>query len=294
MSHRFPRALSTLLATLTLCLVLMPKAGYGAMEHHFLYFPDKTLVGTPALAGLEFEDVSFPAADGVSLHGWLVPGKKDWPLILFCHGNAGNISHRIDNLLLFHRLGVSVFIFDYREYGQSAGTASEEGTYQDVRGALRFLQSRGWQPERMIYFGRSMGAAVALQLALEAPPAGLVLESPFPSISAMGWHHYPVLYFLLGWIFSASYDNLDKISRLHAPLLIFLGKKDLVVPEKMARKLFARANEPKAFHLIDGAGHNDTYVTGAEVYWNVWRNFLRQLFPGLPEQLPSDTSGGTP
>jgi fermentation-respiration switch protein FrsA (DUF1100 family) len=238
----------------------------------------RELVATPADVGLRYEEVFFPAADGVRLHGWLVPGLPGRPLVLFCHGNAGNISHRVENLRLFReRLGVSVFIFDYRGYGRSEGHATEEGTYADARGALAWLRGRGWEPARIVYFGRSLGAAVAVQLALEAPPAGLVLETPFPSVPAMGRHHYSLLYWLLGWALAARYDVEARIGRLHVPLLVFQGDRDTIVPERMARDLFARAREPKTFHLIRGAGHNDTLRHGEADYWAAWRRFLESL-----------------
>lgn len=260
--------------------ILLPGRSQAAMEHTFLYFPLSELVATPADLGLPYEEVRFPAADGVRLHGWYVPGEPGKPLILFCHGNAGNISHRVENLYLFRReLGVSVFIFDYRGYGRSEGTASEEGTYADARGALEWLEKRGWKPERTIYFGRSLGAGVAVQMGLEKAPAALVLETPFPSVAAMGRHHYPFLYLLLGWTVRARYDNLEKIARIRAPLLIFQGDRDLIVPEKMARRLFERANGPKTFHVIPGAGHNDTFDVGGSGYWDGWRRFLWEVFP---------------
>jgi len=256
---------------------LFPAPARGAMEEQFIFFPESELVATPAAVGLPFEDVRFTADDGTHLHGWYLEGESGSPLILFCHGNAGNISHRIENLRLFRRLGVSVFIFDYRGYGRSAGRPSEKGTYSDGRGALAWLAGRGWEPGRMIFFGRSLGASIAVQLALESPPAGLVLESPFPSIAAMGWHHNPVLYLLFGWwALNARYDNLDKIGRIELPLLVFQGERDAIVKEKMARRLFERANHPKTFHLIPGAGHNDTYEKGGDAYWQAWRRFLRQ------------------
>jgi hypothetical protein len=260
-----------------LCLATPARA---AMEHQFLYFPDRELVVTPALFDLAFEEVAFPAADGVQLHGWYVPGPSGAPVVLFFHGNAGNISHRVENLALFRRLGLGVFIFDYRGYGRSAGRASEDGTYADARGALAWLEGRGLRREQLIYFGRSLGAAVALQLALEAPPAGLVLETPFTSVAAMGREHYPVLHFLLGWLLNARYDNLAKIGKAHTPLLILQGDRDRIVPEAMARQLFAAANEPKRFYLIKGADHNDTYDVGGQAYWGEWRRFLRGVATG--------------
>lgn len=255
-----------------------PGTGFAAMEHHFIFLSDRTLIATPAAAGLAYEEVWFSAADGVKLHGWYVPGQPGRPLLLFFHGNAGNISHRIDNLVLLRRLGLSVLIFDYRGYGRSEGRTSEEGTYSDARGALGWLRNRGWQPQQLIYFGRSLGAGVAVQLALESPPGALVLETPFPSIAAMGWHHNPILYLLLGWLLDARYDSYNKIGRIHAPLLLFQGDRDSIVPERMARRLFERANQPKTYHRIEGADHNDTLDVGGERYWRQWREFLDQHF----------------
>ena len=274
----FRRKLPLFLFLVIIFLALAP-GNESAMEHHFIFFPDRPLVATPALYDLAYEDVHFPAADGTALHGWFLPGEAEQPLILFFHGNAGNISHRLNNLRLLHRLGLNVFIFDYRGYGSSAGKAGEEGTYRDARGALTWLQARGWSPPRIVYFGRSLGAAVAVQLALETPPAGLILETPFTSIAAMGRHHNPILYFALGWLLDARYDNLAKIGRIRVPLLIFQGDRDTIVPKSMARQLFDAANEPKNWHIIPGADHNDTYEVGGEDYWRAWSLFLRQITP---------------
>jgi hypothetical protein len=268
------------LATLTITLLLLADGAgaFEAMDRHFIFFPDRTLHATPTAVGLPYEEVSFPAADGVPLHGWYLPGDPAKPLVLFAHGNAGNLSHRIDNLLGFHRLGLPVFIFDYRGYGRSEGEPTEKGTYEDIRGALAWLKQRGWSPRRIIYFGRSLGAAVALQLALEEPPAGLVLESAFTSVAGMGRHHQPLTYALLGWwAVSARYDNLAKIGGLRCPLLLFQGENDTIVPSKMARQLLEKAPAPKSLHLIPGADHNDTYQMGGNLYWQQWQTFLDGL-----------------
>jgi len=259
-----------------------PAITEGALEQRYIYFPDRHLVATPAAVGLAYEEVRFAAADGTGLHGWFLPGDAGRPLVVFCHGNAGNISHRLESLGLLHGLGLSVFIFDYRGYGQSAGTPSEEGTYADARGALAWLQQRGWTPSRLLYFGESLGAAVALQLAVEQPPAGLVLEAPFTSIAAMGRHHYFLLHFLLGWLLDARYDNLDKIDRVRSPLLIIQGEADSIVPPAMARRLYEAAGRPKTLRLIPGADHNDLLFTGGSAYREAWREFLTALAGNQP------------
>lgn len=261
----------------------------GLMDQVFVYFPEKRVIGTPDDAGLNFEDAVFAAEDGTTLHGWFLPGEDGRPLVLFFHGNAGNISHRLENLRLFReRLGVSVFILSYRGYGRSEGRPSEAGLYRDARGALAWLEERGWNRQEMIYFGRSLGAAVAAQLALEAPPAGLVLETPFPSIDAMGRRHYPLLYRLLGWTVEGRYDTLGKIGEIRTPLLIFQGDADEVVPVAMAREIFQAANAPKTFHLIPGAGHNDTVFVGGEAYWQKWRRFVGEVTPPAETRSPRD------
>lgn len=245
-----------------------------ALEHQFLYFPDPAHEATPAAAGLVFEDISFTAADGTRLSGWLIPGEAQAPVVLFCIGNAGNISHRLDTLRLLNDLGVAVFIFNYRGYGTSEGRASETGTYADVAGAVTFLEGRDWQRERMIFFGRSLGAAIALEQALQTPPAGLIMEAAFTSIADMGRRHYPGLSFLLGWLIGAKYDNLDKIAHLTSSLLQIHGRLDSVCPPDMAEKLHSRATSAKQLLWVKEADHNDAFVVGGTLY----RETLQQAF----------------
>ena len=257
-------------------LFLMSSPVRSALEHHFLYFPDPIAVATPKLYDLEYEDVRFESGDGTLLNGWLIPGRTERPLVLFFMGNAGNMSHRLDNLIFLHKLGCSVFIFDYRGYGQSTGTASETGLYSDALGALSFLRQRGWDPRQMVYFGRSLGAAVALQTALVQPPAGLILESPFTSIRAMGRTHYLLLSLLIGWVIEADYDNLEKIKGLNSPLLIFHGDRDSICPPEMGRSLYGQAPEPKELAWIADADHNETFDKGGQAYRNKWQDFLQR------------------
>jgi len=248
----------------------------GVIERSFIYFPDRDLIADPAYMGLPFEEVSFAASDRVQLHGWFVPGEKEVTWLWF-HGNAGNISHRLENLKLLHdELGVSVFLFDYRGYGRSEGTPSEEGTYRDGEAALAYLRSReDVDPDRIVYFGRSLGAGIAVELAISHPPFALILESPVPSIPELARRHYP---FLPVWpLLRTKYDSLAKIEKVEAPLLVLHGDRDDVVPFGAGRKLFEAANEPKEFYTIRGAGHNDTYLVGGEEYFGVLRRFVENL-----------------
>lgn len=246
------------------------------LEHHFLFFPEAGHAATPASVGLDFEEVAFQASDGTRLSGWLVPGQENAPVVLFCMGNAGNISHRLETLQRLHGLGVAVFILDYRGYGRSEGKASEEGTYDDIAGALTLLHKRGWSPDRTIIFGRSLGAAIGLEAALHSPPAGLIMESAFTSINAMGRYHYPLITRLLGWFIEAKYNNLEKISALESPLLLIHGKDDTICPPYMAEELFARAPKKKQLFWIPGAEHNNGFIIGGEHYLQNLRQAIFQ------------------
>ncbi len=250
------------------------------LERYLIYAPDRQLETTPQSAGLAYEDVRFPAGDGTMLHGWLIPAPGAKLTLLWCHGNAGNISHRVDNTRYLHRLlKINVFLFDYRGYGASAGSLndlSEEGTYHDAEGALAFLRAR---PElastRLVYFGRSLGAAIAVELAKRHPPAALILETPFTSIRDMARVVLP--FFPVGGLLGTRYDSLSKIGAIRVPLLVLHGDQDDVIPFEQGRRLFEAANPPKTFYTIRGARHNDTYIVGGDNYFRAWAEFIRPL-----------------
>ena len=246
------------------------------IDRHFIYFPVRELFADPAAVGLAYEDVTFAASDGVSLHGWFVPGRSDLTL-LWCHGNGGNISHRLENLLLVHNeLGLNVFLFDYRGYGRSEGKPSEQGTYLDAEAALHYLDSRNdIHQDRTIYLGSSLGGGVAVELAMLRSPYGLILESTFPSIRYMARLSFPIL--PLHLFLQARYDSEAKIGRIDTPLLILHGDKDDLVPIQAGRRLFDAAKDPKEFHTIVGAGHNDTYLVGGKAYWDAMGSFIDRL-----------------
>lgn len=238
----------------------------------FVFYPDRELIGTPAAVRLAFEDVELTAADGTRLHGWFVRGTRPETLLWF-HGNAGNISHRIDNLrLLMDHLGASVFMIDYRGYGRSSGVPSEAGVYDDARGALAYLRRRpDLQADRIVYFGQSLGSAVAIELATHAPPRALILETPFTSVRAMASALMPLP---IGFLLPNAFDNLGRIRTLRMPKLFIHGDADEIVPYVQGRELYAAAPAPKAFATIRGAQHNDIYLVGGTRYFARLRRFL--------------------
>ena len=226
---------------------------------------------------MDYEDVNLTAADGTRIHGWHIPGRSKTTLLWF-HGNAGNISHRLDNILaLNQRLGVGVFIIDYRGYGLSEGKPSEKGLYMDAEAALAYLtEDLGLEPEReIVLFGRSLGVGVAVDMGTRHRFKGIILESGFTSIRDMAETSgslIPVPIVLA--LFEARYDSLSKIGRVESPVMILHGDRDDTVPFEMAEKLFEAAREPKTFYPIRGAGHNDTYHIGGEAYFEALEEFI--------------------
>jgi fermentation-respiration switch protein FrsA (DUF1100 family) len=241
-------------------------------ERGIVFFPDPQLVGTPGDYGLEFEEVWFTAADGVRLHGWWVP-RASAPVLLWFHGNAGNISHRLDNLKLLHNLAeVQVFIFDYREYGKSEGKISREGTFKDAAAAYRYVtEDRKIPAGELALFGRSLGTALATDLAVRVPCRSLIIESAFTNSSDMAKLFAP---FMFDWRPSIPYDNLGKIDKLKVPVLIIHGDRDEIIPVEMGRRLFTAARDPKELYIISGAHHNDTYLVGGKEYFERLRAFI--------------------
>ena len=247
------------------------------VDRSFIYFPSREIEATPGDVGLEFEDVRFQASDGVALHGWFVAGGGDATLVWF-HGNGGNIGHRVGNIReLVERLQISIFIFDYRGYGRSEGSTYEEGTYLDAESAITYVRSRGdVDPEKTIYFGRSLGCAVAAEMAIKYPPRALICESGFTSVRAITKSVYP---FLPGLqlLVTTKYDTLSKIERVNAPVMVLHGDRDEIVPFSMSRELFDAAKGPKRFYTIEGAGHNDTYYVGGPDYFEALREFVDEV-----------------
>jgi fermentation-respiration switch protein FrsA (DUF1100 family) len=245
-----------------------------SVERRFIYYPTRPLVADPAAVGLAFRDVRFTAADGVRLHGWLVEGRRPLTL-LYSHGNGGNIGDRVSIArLLVDHLGVGVFMYDYRGYGQSEGEPTEAGLVRDAVGARAALLREGVAAEAIVYFGRSLGAAVTVQLALAHPPRGLVLESPFASVRAMANTVLPGA----GHLFRTRWDTLATVRGLRAPLLVIHGDADEVVPYAQGRAVFDAAPEPKTLFTVRGGRHY-AMEAGWSDYWAAWRAFLDGLQP---------------
>lgn len=251
--------------------------GSGCAMKSLIFFPEKEITLTPADAGLAFEDLTLTTADGVKINGWFVPHPEAQTTILWLHGNGGNMSHRVGRIdRSHHMLKANVLIIDYRGYGRSGGRVSEKGTYLDAVAAYDYLLTRNdVDPARIIPFGASLGAAVAVELALQRKVQGLVLEAPFTSIREMARVALPWL--PVGGLIMTRYDNLSKIGRLEIPILILHGDRDETIPFSQGRKLFEAARGPKTFYAIPGADHNNTEAVGGEAYFKAIADFILRL-----------------
>ena len=250
-------------------------------EKSLIYHPSRGHDVSARGLGLAHESVSLTAEDGVRLDALLLPAKSSRVTVLFAHGNAGNLSHRLDRVIFLQaRIAADVLLFDYRGYGRSEGSPDEEGTYRDARAAYRWLtEVRKVPAERLVLFGESLGSAVALDLAISHACRALVLEAPFTSVPDMA---RVVLPFFPRSLVRTQYDNLGKVGRLRVPLLVLHGDRDEVVPFPQGRRLFEAAPEPKRFYAIPGAGHNDTYLVGGDAYWRTLAVFIDAASPPTP------------
>jgi fermentation-respiration switch protein FrsA (DUF1100 family) len=249
------------------------------LQPGMVFYPMRTLQATPDDWGLAYEDVALTTADGVDIHGWLIPHPQATHTLLFFHGNAGNISHRGDSIAIFNRLGLSVLIIDYRGYGRSSGTPSEAGLYLDADAAWLYLvEDRGIEPGRIILFGRSLGASVAADLASRVRPGGLILESGFSSARDMARHLYPGLHRVLYRRFDL--DAAGRLSRAAGPVLVLHSPHDEIVPYALGRRLFEAAPEPKEFVDLVG-GHNGGFLASQPEYERRLAGFIAALDAGM-------------
>lgn len=247
--------------------------------------PGRALTATPEDIGLAFESVPIPTADGERIHGWYIPfngARKSDGVVLFFHGNAGNISHRLESIRTFNRLGLDVLIVDYRGYGESTGKPSEAGVYADGEAAWNYLVAeRGVPPEKIVVFGRSLGAVVAGSVASRHPVAGLILESAFTSGKDMAARLYPFL--PAGLITRLEFPLAKFVRGIHAPVLVIHSRDDEIVPFDLGQSVFeAVASKDKTFVEIWG-GHNTGYVLSEPVYVPALESFFSRVLARNPD-----------
>lgn len=271
--------------------------GYGAiaglafaLQDQLLFQPSSRILATPDDMGMSYETVRLDTDDGETLHGWWIPApnvsRETSPVenarhtLLFFHGNAGNISGRLESVQQFHQLGLNVLIVDYRGYGQSTGSPSEEGIYRDAEACRRYLtETKGLAPQTIIVFGRSMGGGAATWLAARKQPGAVILESVFTNVPDVGAHHYSFL--PVRALATNQFDNESRVAEIDAPTLFIHSRGDRVVPFTLGRQVYEAAAEPKQFLEIEG-GHNDGFLVSAEKY-------LRTIDEFLSEHLPSSS-----
>lgn len=248
----------------------------SVFERSLIFFPMKHPAGAWELQPPAAEDVFFTAGDGTRLHGWYAAQDDPSAVILFAHGNAGNITHRADVLERLHRdLHCTVLVFDYRGYGKSEGSPSEAGVLADGRAARDWLAERaGTAPEDLVLMGRSLGTAVAVDLAAAGGACGLVLYSAFPSMPEVAARHYPWL--PVRWLMRTRFDSVSKIRRYHGPLLQVHGDDDEIITADLGRQLFEAAPTQDKRWLTVPGGHNDP---PPEIFYSRLRGFLSSLHP---------------
>jgi len=265
-----------------LLLILLAIVGFIVWlmwnEPRMLYHPSREIEQTPDQLGFKYENINLTTSDGVNINGWFLPAEVPTKAgvdanvlppptrltVLFFHGNAGNISHRLGKIAIFRDLGVDTFIIDYRGYGRSEGQPSEQGTYLDAQAAYEYLtQQRKLSPRSIVAYGESLGCAIAADLASKVEVRGLVLEEGFTSTSDVGQKMFP--FFPVHWLVRNKYNTLSKMPRIHIPVLIFHSRDDEVINFSHSQRLLAAANEPKQFVELHG-GHNDAFEVSAPTY----------------------------
>ncbi|MCP4705364.1 MAG: alpha/beta hydrolase [candidate division Zixibacteria bacterium] len=232
------------------------------LERRTTYQPSRIIESNPSSIGLSYEDIYFETSDNIRLNGWFIPSEKTKLTLIFCHGNGGNISHRMDKILFFNKLGLNQFIFDYRGYGLSQGTPSEEGLYRDVEAAYEYLKIKMSDEHNIIIYGASLGGAVAVDLVSKYPVDGLILEGTFASAVDISREFYPLI---PTFMVNLKFDSFAKIQNINIPKLIMHSESDDIIPFNQGQKLFENALEPKKFLKLNG-GHNEAFfVSEAEV-----------------------------
>ncbi len=255
-------------------------------QSNMVFMPNRDVLETPKSIGLKFEDIQITTKDNVNLSAWFVPAKDldsiGKGVILFCHGNGGNIGNRVSYLPIFKDLGLATFLFDYRGYGKSEGQPSEEGTYQDVEAAWQYLtQERKIPAQKIIIYGESLGGAIASYIAQTTTQqnprnsaAGLILASTFTSISDRAAELYPFLPIRL--LSKFSYNSIERLPNIKIPVLIIHSKEDEIIPFHHGEKNFQIANAPKKIVKLRG-DHNSGFLDSLETYRNGINEFIQKI-----------------
>ena len=275
--HVNVRTLAAGAVVLAAGIALMPGL-FASLQRSFLYFPLSQEPPPVASVLPGAEDVSVVTADGIALGGWYRAAPAGAPTVLVLNGNAGDRSHRAPLATALSELGFGVLLFDYRGYAGNQGTPSEDGLLADARAAVEILITRGADPATIAYFGESLGAAVAIQLAAERAPLALILRSPFTSLEDMAKLHYPWL--PIGPLLVERYDSIGRIGQIRAPVLVVAGSDDTIVPLDHSRRLFEAASEPKRFVEIAGAEHNDPALLAGPELVDAVTGFIRSVAHG--------------
>jgi fermentation-respiration switch protein FrsA (DUF1100 family) len=262
------------LLLVTLCAIVFLFFFIRFIEKRSLYFPFKNIEATPQDIGLDYEEIFVSAEDGVQISGWYIPSQTARATVLFSHGNAGNISHRLEKIKILHDLEVNILIFDYRGYGMSKGSPSEEGLYLDAEAVYSYLVSeKKIMPQKIIGYGESLGGAVTVNLAHKHELGGIILEGSFTSVRDMAKRYLP---FIPVIVYKPSFDSSEKIKGIKAPKLHFHSLNDEVVPYDLGKKLFEAAPEPKELVQLQG-GHNDSFIASQDIYTSKMKSFIDLL-----------------
>lgn len=244
------------------------------LEARSIFYPDPKLIATPQDINLPYEDVLFKTADGKNLHGWFIKAREESGVVLFFHGNAGNISHRLEKITMLNGIGLNIFIIDYRGYGKSEGTSTEKSMYLDAQAAYDYLVNvRKVPPNQIVAYGASLGGAAAIDLATQRNLSSIIIDSSFSNAADIAKIIYP---FIPPFFFKSKFNNIEKVKNLTIPKLFFHSKEDEIIPYALGEKLYMAAGEPKRQIIIQG-GHNDAHVHDSSTFMNAINHFLKEL-----------------
>ncbi|MFH0977212.1 MAG: alpha/beta hydrolase [Spirochaetota bacterium] len=252
-------------------IILLVISLLSSCQSTFIFFPEKEVRYTPKNVELHYEQVEFKTVDNIILSGWWIPSVRK-PVILYCHGNGGNVSHLLDIIKMYNKLGYNILVFDYRGYGMNKGSPSEQGTYLDAEAAWNYVvNTRKIPPKNIIIHGRSLGGSIAAWLAMKREPRMLIVESSFTSMKDAAKHNCSCTPALI--ILTYKYNTAEYLKKVKCPVLIIHSRDDELIPFHQGVRLFELANEPKEFCEISGS-HNAGYYKSKNIYENNLKKFI--------------------